>query len=123
MVSARYAVTEREPWAFMKREEIAAVQKLELEEVAEAEIAEMRREARAARERIELAAAALAAKLGLAPPVVEPVVPVLPEPAPVVELPVEPPALPEPVVAEAHRETANFADIAANIAGNDWKDL
>lgn len=106
----------------MKREEIAAVQKLELDQLAEQEVAEMRRESKQARERIDAAADALAARIGLKPaagPAVEPVLPATPnetsqqsESAPVLD-----------ADAKTHRETPNFADIAANIAGDDWKDL
>jgi hypothetical protein len=87
----------------MGREEIAAAQKLELAQAAEREIAETRREGRQARERVEAAAAALSAQLGLAAPVVEPV-------------------SSEERASEAKPpppEAPNFADIADRIVAND----
>lgn len=82
----------------MGHEEIAAARRLELEQLAEQEIAETLREGRRARERIDAAAAALAAPLGLPGSAGEPVA--------------------EPV-SEERPSAADFADIADRILAND----
>ena len=118
----------------MKREEIARAQALELEQLAEHEVAEMRREGKQARDRIDQTASQLAVRMGIAPAATVEVEPLLPVAAssPEVDEPIpeEPaPLSPRVLTGEAddtqktHRETPNFADIASNIAGDDWKDL
>jgi hypothetical protein len=116
----------------MKRKEIAAAQKLELEQLAEHEVAEMRREALQARERINAAAGALAGRMGLDVPKTDAVESLIPVDAPeeaAASSPQTASAKPAGEETGAHdakappREAANFADIAANIAGNDWKEL
>jgi len=113
----------------MKRKEIAAAQKLELEQLAEREIADTRREGLQARERIDAAANGIAGRLGVDLPKADTVEPLLPI-AVVSETALattdavsEDSSSPENDAKTPPREAANFADIAANIAGNDWKDL
>jgi hypothetical protein len=117
----------------MNRKEIAAAQKLELEQMAEREIVETRREGRAARERIDAAAGAIAGQLGIEAPksvVAESLLPA--EQAAKSFAPQTPDGATEPAETKeaaaaepkhTPRESPDFADIAANIAGDDWKDL